>query len=95
MEINDTLYKLEETLSFIEFHADSVKKAIVIAKEIKAKYDGENLTEIEDDFSDKAGNGARRFNNATEIYGDMEVEYLFKILSAVEEYEKAKRDNDN
>lgn len=95
MEINDTLYKLEDTLSFIEFHSDNVKKAIAIAKEIKAKYDGENLTDIEDEFSDKAGCGARRFNNATEIYGDMEVEYLFNILSAVEEYEKAKRSNES
>lgn len=91
MEINDTLLNLENALSAMEYHTDNLKKAIAIAKQIKAKYDGENLTEAEDTFSDNAGYGARRFNNASEIYGDFEVDFLFRIERAIDEYKDASK----
>lgn len=91
MKINDTLWNLENALGAIEYHTDNLKKAIAIAKEIKAAHNDEALTGNEDTFSDDAGYGARRFINTFEHCGDFEVDYLFNILSAVEEYEKTKK----
>lgn len=91
MTIKNTLSDLENALGTIEFHTEYLKKAIAIAKQIKsANVEGE-CTDAEETFSDEAGYGARRFVSTFENCGDFEVDFLFKILNAVEEYEKSKK----
>lgn len=90
MEINDTLFNLENALGAIEYHTDNLKKAIAIAEEIKARNGSGLLTDEEDSFLHDAGYRADRFIRKFENYGEFDVDYLFKILNAVEEYEKSK-----
>jgi len=91
MTIKETLFNLKNALGALEYHTDNLKKAIAIAEDINSAHNDLNLTFNDETFSDDAGYGARRFINTFEHCGDFEVDYLFKILSAVEEYEKIKK----
>lgn len=89
MEINDTLFNLSNALGSIEYHTNNLKKAIVIAEEIKARRGSEPLTDEEESFSHDTGYRADRFNSKFQIYEEFDVEYLIKISDAVSEYEKS------
>jgi len=89
MEINDTLFNLTNALGIIEFHTDNLKKAIAIAEEIKARNGTGLLTDEEDSFLHDAGYSSYRLISKFENYGEFEIDYLFRILNAIEEYKKS------
>ena len=89
MEINDTLFNLTNAIGIIEEHTDNLKKAVAIAEEIKARNGTEVLTDEEDSFLHNAGYSADRLIRKYESYGELEVDYFFRILNAVEEYKKS------
>jgi len=90
MEINETLFNLTNALGIIEEHTDNLKRAIAIAEEIKAINGTGLLTDDEDSFLHDAGYSADRMIRKYENYGELEVDYFFRILNAVEQYEKSK-----
>jgi predicted transcriptional regulator YheO len=91
MEINDTLFNLTNALGIIEEHAENLKKAIAIAEEIKKRNGTGMLTDEEDSFLHDAGYSANRLIRKYDNYGELEVDYFFRILNAVEEFNKVKQ----
>lgn len=91
MEIKDTLFNLTNALGIIEEHTDNLRKAIAIAEEIKARNSTEALNDEEDSFAHAAGYNAGRLISKYDKYGELEVDYLFRVLTAVEDYNKSKK----